>query len=67
MTYLIYIAIMEKRYGILDILKKLRISRRTLHRWEYAKKIPEPRRDPMNNWRYYTEKDIKKIKKITGR
>lgn len=56
-----------KRYLIADIIKILDISRKTLYLWEEAKKIPKARRDPMSKYRYWTEEDIKKLRKITGR
>jgi len=58
---------MEKRYQIKDIERILNITRRTYYRWEDAKKIPEAKRDPMSNQRYWTDKDIDKLKKITRR
>jgi len=59
--------IMQKRYHISDIIKTLGISRKTYYLWEEAKKIPKARRDPMSKYRYWTEKDIKRLRKITGR
>lgn len=58
---------MKKRYTITDIEKILSITRRTYYRWETAGKIPIAKRDPMSHKRYWTEEDIKKLKKITGR
>ncbi|OGW81627.1 MAG: hypothetical protein A3G33_08210 [Omnitrophica bacterium RIFCSPLOWO2_12_FULL_44_17] len=58
---------MEKRYQIEDIEKVLRISRKTYYNWEKAGKIPKARRDPMNNYRYWTKRDMIKLKKITER
>ncbi len=58
---------MEKRYFIEDIEKELRITRRTYYNWEKLGKIPKPKRDPMSGYRYWTEEDLKKLKKITGR
>jgi len=46
---------------ILDIYK------RTLFNWEKSGKIPKAKRDPMNNYRYYTEEDVALLKKITKR
>ena len=60
-------SIMKKRYSITDIIRELGISRKTYYNWEYANKVPKPKRDPMNGWRYWTSEDIKKLKKITGR
>lgn len=58
---------MKKRYSIDDVIKELGVSRKTYYNWEHARKIPKPKRDPMNNWRYWTAEDLKKLKKITGR
>lgn len=56
-----------KRYLASEVAKILGISKKTLFNWEKARKIPKPKRDPMNNYRYYTEEDLAKLKKITGR
>ena len=61
------LCIMKRRYAIKDIEKILNITRRTYYRWETAGKIPIAKRDPMSHKRYWTEEDIKKLKKITGR
>ena len=58
---------MEKRFQIKDVEKALHITRRTYYRWEEAGKIPKAKRDPMSNKRYWTKKEIEKLKKITGR
>ncbi|MCB9800475.1 MAG: MerR family transcriptional regulator [Candidatus Omnitrophica bacterium] len=58
---------MKKHYSIKDVAKILGVSTRTLLNWENAKKIPQAKRDPMNNYRYYSEQDINKLKKITRR
>lgn len=58
---------MEKRYQIKDVERILNVTRRTYYRWEEDGKIPKAKRDPMSNQRYWTEEDIKKLKKITGR
>jgi hypothetical protein len=60
-------AVMGKLYSLKHIMKMLGVSRRTLFNWEKAGKIPKAKRDPMNNYRYYTETDLQKLKKITGR
>jgi len=57
----------KKRYTSSEVAKILGIYKRTLFNWEKAGKIPKAKRDPMNNYRYYTEEDIIKLKKITGR
>lgn len=58
---------MEKRYFIEDIEKELGITRRTYYNWEKSGKVPKARRDLMSRYRYWTEEDLKKLKKITGR
>lgn len=57
----------EKKYFVQDIMKELRIARRTIYNWEAANKIPKPKRDPMSNYRYWTEKDVALLKKLSGR
>jgi len=59
--------LMKSYLTIKDLAKVLGVSARTLMNWEKAKKIPPAKRDPMNNYRYYTPDDLKKIKTITGR
>jgi len=58
---------MKKRYQMQDVEKLLGIPRRTYYRWEAAGKVPKAKRDPMSNQRYWTEEDLKKLKKIIGR
>lgn len=55
------------RYTSAKIQKILKVSKNTLIRWEEAGKIPKPKRDPMSGYRYWTEADLKKLRKITGR
>ncbi len=58
---------MEKRYLIKDIINALGICRKTYYNWESTGKIPKPKREPMSGYRYWTEDDMKKLKKIAGR
>ena len=58
---------MEKQYFIKDLEKILKISRKSYYNWEKSGKVPKAKRDPMSKYRYWTEEDIKKLKKITGR
>lgn len=58
---------MEKRYYLDEVIKILGIPRSTYYNWEREGKIPKPKRDPMSNYRYWTDADLKKLKKITGR
>jgi len=58
---------MEKQYFIKDLEKALGISRHTYFYWEEQGKVPKAKRTKMGNYRYWTKKDIDKLKKITGR
>ena len=58
---------MNKRFLIDEVIKELGISRKTLYLWEGSGKIPKAKRDPMSNYRFWTENDLKKLKMITGR
>ena len=57
----------EKYYHINDVAKILGVTKRSIYNWEKAGKIPKVKRDRMSHYRIYTEKDIKKLKKLTGR
>ena len=57
----------KKRFLSQEVARLLGITRRTLYNWEKAGKIPKTKRDKMSNYRIYTEADIKKLKKLTGR
>lgn len=57
----------KKRYLMQDIAKTLGVNRRTILNWEKAGKIPKQKRDPMSMYRIYSEDDLRKLKKITGR
>jgi DNA-binding transcriptional MerR regulator len=56
-----------KRYSASETAEILGVSKKTLFNWEKSGKIPKPKRDPMNNYRYYTKEDLTKLKRITGR
>jgi len=58
---------MKRRYRANEIAKILGVNKQTLFNWEASGKIPKAKRDPMNNYRYYTDEDIEKLKRITGR
>lgn len=55
------------RVSTQDLADMLGVSKKTLYRWEAAHKIPMASRDPMNEYRYYTDADLKAIEKVTGR
>lgn len=56
-----------KRHNAQNVAELLGINKRTLFNWEAAGKIPKAQRDPMNNYRYYSDFDVKQLRKITGR
>ena len=58
---------MEKRYNLDHVIKIIGVPRSTYYNWERGGKVPKPKRDPMSRYRYWTEKDLKKLKRITGR
>lgn len=57
----------NSRHTAQQVADILGIYKRTLFNWEAAGKIPKAKRDPMNNYRYYTGEDIKKLLKTTDR
>ncbi|MFA6130480.1 MAG: MerR family DNA-binding transcriptional regulator [Candidatus Omnitrophota bacterium] len=57
----------KKRFLSQEVAGILGVTRRTLYNWEKAGKIPKTKRDKMSNYRIYTEADIKKLEKLTGR
>ncbi len=58
---------MEKRYYIKELIKALGISRKTYYNWEEAGKVKPAKRDKMSGFRYWTEADVKKLVRLTGR
>jgi len=54
----------EKKYFIRDIERIFGIHRKTYFYWEKTGKVPKAKRTPMGNYRYWTEKDIKYLKKL---
>ena len=57
----------NNRYTAREVAEFLGVYKRTLFNWEKANKIPKAKRDPMNNYRYYTVEDVKELRKITKR
>jgi len=53
-----------KKYYIREIENHLGVERRTLFYWEKTGKIPKAKRELMSNYRYWTEEDFEKLKKI---
>lgn len=59
--------IMEKYYRIKDVAKFLGLSKQTIIRYESKGMFPAPRRNALNGWREYTQKEIEKLITIMGR
>ncbi len=57
----------KRYYRVSEVCKALGIFKNTLYNWERMGKIPKAYRDPMSGWRLYSQKDIERIKKISGR
>lgn len=57
----------KKFYTTAEVSNILGVTKNTLFNWERADKIPKARRDPMNNYRIYTKKNIERLQSITGR
>ena len=57
----------EKRYLMRDVLKLLKVCRKTYFNWERDGKIPKAKKEPMSGYRYWTESDLERLRKITGR
>lgn len=54
-------------YTIKDVAEMLKVTTRTLFNWGKTGKVPPARREPISNYRIYTESDIEELKKQTGR
>jgi DNA-binding transcriptional MerR regulator len=51
------------QFTIHDLAKRLKVSAKTLKKWEREKKIPEARRSAFG-WRLYTRGEMEKIEKV---
>ena len=47
-----------------DVAGILGVTKRTLKNWLRRGKIPEPQRDPNNNYRVWTLQDVETIRKL---
>lgn len=56
----------KKFYTVIEVCSILGIAKNTIYNWESAGKIPKARRNLINNYRIYTNKDIKKLTKMIG-
>ena len=50
-----------------EVAKRLRLSKQTILRYEKKGIFPKPKRNKINQWREYTEEDVKKMEQILGR
>lgn len=57
----------KRLFSIQEIADELGVHKYTIYNWEKAGKMPKAKRDPMNNYRVYSEEDLRKIKKLSGR
>lgn len=55
----------ERVYQRAEVAKEAGVSTQTIRHWEEAGLIPSPVRDD-NNYRYWYEKDLEKIKEFAG-
>ena len=53
-----------KKYTVQEVANILGIYRGTVINYEKKKIFPEPRRNPINGYREYTEEDVEKLKRI---
>lgn len=53
------------KYYIWDVERILGVKRANIYYWERAGKIPKAHREPMSNYRYWTESDLRKLRKLT--
>ncbi len=57
----------QRYYSINEVANILGISKQTMIRYESKDIFPKAKRNKLNGWREYTEKDIEALKKIMGR
>ena len=53
-----------RKYHIKDVEKMLGVKRKTLFAWESSGKVPKAKREPMSNYRYWLDGDLKRLKRI---
>ena len=57
----------QRYYSINEVADILGISKQTVIRYETKGIFPKAKRNKLNSWREYTEKDIIALKRIMGR
>lgn len=53
-----------KKYNVQEVADILGVYRGTVINYEKKKIFPEPRRNPINGYREYTEEDLEHLKRI---
>ena len=53
--------------NVKEVAELLQISKQTIVRYENRGFFPRPKRNNLNNWREYTEDDVRFLRKIMGR
>ncbi len=56
-----------KIYTVQEVADILGVYRRTVINYENKGVFPDPRRNPVNDWREYTEEDIQHLKRVLHR
>ena len=57
----------KRFFNVLEVAKIIGLSRQTIVRYERRGIFPKPRRNLVNKWREYTDRDISRLKSILGR
>lgn len=57
----------QKYYSANETAEQLSISKQTLIRYETKGIFPKAKRNKLNDWREYTQKDIEHLKRLMGR
>ncbi len=54
-----------KSLSTAEVVKRIGVNRRTLYRWLYSGKIPEPKRGRLagRSFRIWTPRDVERVKK----
>jgi excisionase family DNA binding protein len=57
----------NKFYTIQEVADILGVGKTTIYNWERLGKIPKARRELISNYRIFTNSDVEKLQRITGR
>jgi DNA-binding transcriptional MerR regulator len=55
---------LKKKYNVQEVADLLGLYRGTVINYEKKSIFPEPKRNPINGYREYTEEDIEKLREI---